>query len=169
MVATSGYSRDDLFEATFVSVQGCRTAAKQPVGRSDLQAPEARWLGTFVDEAEAACAYDVAAQHFRGRDAVTNFMPLSAKDEEGALALAFLAKHSKAVGGRQRETGGRWAAKATCGSGQREEEEPTFLLSATCHHIGFQWDYRRSLLVSSQGGNNLLLLRQLSLQLSYYF
>ncbi|KAG6475952.1 hypothetical protein ZIOFF_065184 [Zingiber officinale] len=92
--------------------------------------PSSQYRGV-VPQPNSRRAYDVAAQRFRGRDAVTNFMPLSAKDEEGALALAFLAKHSKAVVGRQRETSGRWAAKVACGSGQREEEEPTFLFSAT--------------------------------------
>ncbi|KAJ4794371.1 AP2/B3 transcription factor family protein [Rhynchospora pubera] len=71
----------------------------QPNGRWGAQIYERHqrvWLGTFGNEAEAARAYDVAAQRFRGRDAVTNFKPLSESDEDGAAELAFLANHSKA-------------------------------------------------------------------------
>ncbi|XP_074567386.1 AP2/ERF and B3 domain-containing transcription repressor RAV2-like [Curcuma longa] len=76
-----------------------RGVVPQPNGRWGAQIYQRQkrvWLGTFVDEAEAARAYDVAAQRFRGPGAATNFVPLSAEDEEGALALAFLAEHSKA-------------------------------------------------------------------------
>ncbi|XP_078174839.1 AP2/ERF and B3 domain-containing transcription factor RAV1-like [Carex rostrata] len=71
----------------------------QPNGRWGAQIYERHqrvWLGTFGEESEAARAYDVAAQRFRGRDAVTNFKPLSESDENGAAELAFLASHSKA-------------------------------------------------------------------------
>lgn len=71
----------------------------QPNGRWGAQIYERHqrvWLGTFGDESEAARAYDVAAQRFRGRDAVTNFKPLSESDEHSAAELAFLASHSKA-------------------------------------------------------------------------
>ncbi|KAL0408825.1 UNVERIFIED_CONTAM: AP2/ERF and B3 domain-containing transcription factor RAV1 [Sesamum radiatum] len=46
-------------------------------------------------EEEAARAYDTAAQRFRGRDAVTNFKPLS-ETEEDEVEAAFLNSHSKA-------------------------------------------------------------------------
>ncbi|XP_008799316.1 AP2/ERF and B3 domain-containing transcription repressor RAV2-like [Phoenix dactylifera] len=71
----------------------------QPNGRWGAQIYEKHqrvWLGTFPEEADAARAYDVAAQRFRGRDAVTNFTPLSENDDDGAAELAFLAAHSKA-------------------------------------------------------------------------
>ncbi|XP_010926493.2 AP2/ERF and B3 domain-containing transcription repressor RAV2 [Elaeis guineensis] len=71
----------------------------QPNGRWGAQIYEKHqrvWLGTFAEEADAARAYDVAAQRFRGREAVTNFTPLSENDDDGTAELAFLADHSKA-------------------------------------------------------------------------
>ncbi|CAO2830045.1 unnamed protein product [Amaranthus hypochondriacus] len=71
----------------------------QPNGRWGAQIYEKHqrvWLGTFNEEDEAARAYDVAAQRFRGRDAVTNFKPLSAEDEAGSAELRFLNSRSKA-------------------------------------------------------------------------
>ncbi|KAF3332655.1 AP2/ERF and B3 domain-containing transcription repressor RAV2-like protein [Carex littledalei] len=53
------------------------------------------WLGTFADETEAARAYDIAAQRFRGREATTNFPPLTENDPERASELVFLSAYSK--------------------------------------------------------------------------
>ncbi|KAF8378479.1 hypothetical protein HHK36_029821 [Tetracentron sinense] len=70
----------------------------QPNGRWGAQIYEKHqrvWLGTFNEEEEAAKAYDIAAQRFRGRDAVTNFKPLLETGEDDVEA-AFLNSHSKA-------------------------------------------------------------------------
>ncbi|XXG65442.1 hypothetical protein AAC387_Pa05g3142 [Persea americana] len=69
----------------------------QPNGRWGAQIYEKHqrvWLGTFNEEAEAAKAYDIAAQRFRGRDAVSNFKPLSETDDQ--VETQFLNSHSKA-------------------------------------------------------------------------
>eukprot|EP00249_Psilotum_nudum_P014188 c24709_g1_i3 orf=380-3064(-) len=66
----------------------------QPNGRWGAQIYEKHqrvWLGTFYREEDAAKAYDRAALKFRGRDAMTNFRPVSDADPEAA----FLNVHTK--------------------------------------------------------------------------
>ncbi|KAJ8564720.1 hypothetical protein K7X08_001180 [Anisodus acutangulus] len=71
----------------------------QPNGRWGAQIYEKHqrvWLGTFNGEEEAAKAYDISAQRFRGRDAVTNFKPLFDNCKEEEIEISFLNSRSKA-------------------------------------------------------------------------
>ncbi|KAD4983019.1 hypothetical protein E3N88_19690 [Mikania micrantha] len=70
----------------------------QPNGRWGAQIYEKHqrvWLGTFNEEDEAAKAYDVAVQRFRGRDAITNFKQIITDDKEATMEASFLNSHSK--------------------------------------------------------------------------
>jgi RAV-like factor len=70
----------------------------QPNGRWGAQIYDRHqrvWLGTFEEEEQAAKAYDVAAQRFRGRDAITNFkLPLEGAGNDVTESY-FLSSHSK--------------------------------------------------------------------------
>ncbi|KAI3978083.1 hypothetical protein MKX01_032460, partial [Papaver californicum] len=72
----------------------------QPNGRWGAQIYEKHqrvWLGTFNEEEEAAKAYDIAVQRFRGRDAVTNFkINVVEPEEEDNIESIFLNSRSKA-------------------------------------------------------------------------
>ncbi|XP_071705942.1 AP2/ERF and B3 domain-containing transcription factor RAV1-like [Rutidosis leptorrhynchoides] len=70
----------------------------QPNGRWGAQIYEKHqrvWLGTFNEEEEAAKAYDIAVQRFRGCDAITNFKQIVTEKKEAAMEANFLNSHSK--------------------------------------------------------------------------
>lgn len=100
---TTGTSSLIEAEMNGVEAESCRKlpsskykgVVPQPNGRWGAQIYEKHqrvWLGTFNHEHDAAAAYDVAAHRFRGRDAVTNFTPLSPDSAE----FRFLNSRSKA-------------------------------------------------------------------------
>lgn len=72
----------------------------QPNGRWGAQIYEKHqrvWLGTFIEEEEAARVYDTAALRFRGQNAITNFRTsLETDDEDDYMEKIFLSSHSKA-------------------------------------------------------------------------
>ncbi|KAH7554405.1 hypothetical protein JRO89_XS12G0192800 [Xanthoceras sorbifolium] len=68
----------------------------QPNGRWGAQIYEKHqrvWLGTFIDQEEAAQAYDIAALRFRGQNAITN---LKSTNDQDYMEKLFLSSHSKA-------------------------------------------------------------------------
>ena len=71
----------------------------QPNGRWGAQIYDKHqrvWLGTFDEEEQAAKAYDIAAQRFRGHDAITNFkLSLEAAGDDDVTESYFLSSHSK--------------------------------------------------------------------------
>ncbi|KAE8673244.1 AP2/ERF and B3 domain-containing transcription factor RAV1 [Hibiscus syriacus] len=92
---TSSVVLDSEAESRKLPYSKYKGVVHQPNGRWGAQIYEKHqrvWLGTFNEQQEAAKAYDIAAQRFRGLDAVTNLH----KFEEDDMEMAFLNSHSKA-------------------------------------------------------------------------